>query len=97
MLCSFLDEIRNIAVNSRLLSNGTLARLKNAPVLLALQRRVLVEETSKKVVDGDEDWETQYDLKRPDQIVIADDSNSLQLFGDKLFVAPQEDMLEGMH
>ncbi|KAH7875187.1 uncharacterized protein C8R40DRAFT_1105311 [Lentinula edodes] len=94
---SFLDEIRNIAVNSRLLSNGTLARLKKAPVLLALQRRVSVEETSKKVVDGDEDWETQYDLKRPDQIVIADDSNSLQLFGDKLFVAPQEDILEAFY
>ncbi|KAJ4468229.1 hypothetical protein J3R30DRAFT_3830515 [Lentinula aciculospora] len=92
---SFLGEMRNIAVNNRLLSNGTVARLKKSPVLLALQRRVPVDETMKK--EADEDWEFQYDLKRPDQIVIADDSNALQIFGDQLFVAPQEDILEAFY
>lgn len=95
-LLSFLNELRNIAVNSRLLSNGTVARLKKAPVLLAAQRRALTDEKAKKEVDGDEDLDV-YDLKRPDQIVIADDSNALQLFGDQLWTAPQEEILEGMH
>ncbi|KAJ3749126.1 hypothetical protein DFH05DRAFT_638806 [Lentinula detonsa] len=94
---SFLSEIRNIAVNGRLLSNGTVARLKKSPVLLALQRRVSADEHTKKDRDGDEDWDYQYDLKRPDQIAIADDSNALQLFGDQLFVAPQEDILEAFY
>ncbi|KAJ3776520.1 hypothetical protein FB446DRAFT_721234 [Lentinula raphanica] len=94
---SFLLELRNIAVNSRLLSNGTLARLKKSPVLLALQRRVASDEKTKKDEDGDGDWDYQYDLMRPDQIIVADDSNALQLFGDQLFVAPQEDILEAFY
>lgn len=32
-------------------------------------------------------------LREPGEIVIADDTNSYQLFGDTIFVAPQE--LEG--
>lgn len=95
-MLSFLNELRNIAVNKRLLSNMTVARLKKSAVLLALQRRASTDEKTKKEVDGDEDWDVQYDLKRPDQIVIADDSNALQIFGDQLFIAPQEDILEGM-
>ncbi|KIK67000.1 hypothetical protein GYMLUDRAFT_843929 [Collybiopsis luxurians FD-317 M1] len=91
---SFLGELRNIAVNSHLLSNGTTARFKKSQVLLAIHRRI---DKSKKDVDGDDDWEVQYDLKRPDEIVIADDSNALQLFGEQLFVAPQEDILEAFY
>ena len=39
-------------------------------------------------------WELIYELRRPDQIVVAGDSNRHQLFGDQLFTAPQEDILE---
>lgn len=46
-------------------------------------------------VDLDEDdWDLQYDLRRADQIIIADDTNGYQLFGDQIFTAPQEDLLE---
>ena len=47
------------------------------------------------MADVDEDdWDLQYDLRRADQIVIADDTNGYQLFGDQIFTAPQEDLLE---
>ena len=37
----------------------------------------------------------QYDLKRAEDIVVVDDNNALQTFGEFLFTAPQEDILEG--
>lgn len=43
----------------------------------------------------EEEWDLQYDLLRGDQVVIADDTNAYQFFGDAVFSAPQEDMLEG--
>ncbi len=42
----------------------------------------------------EEDWDYQYDLLAPDKVVIADDQNAYQLFGDTIFSAPQEDLLE---
>ncbi|THU91523.1 hypothetical protein K435DRAFT_759191 [Dendrothele bispora CBS 962.96] len=95
---NFLNELRNIAVNRRGLTSTTLARLKKSPVLLGSQRKLLKNE---KVAQGndydDEEWELQYDLKRPDQIIVADDANALQLFGNSLFCAPQEDILEDFY
>lgn len=90
---SFLSELRNIAVNRRLLSSGTVSRMKRSPVLLGSQRKRQKQNNSKDL--DDDEWELQYDLKKPDQIIIADDSNTHQLFGESLFTAPQEDILEG--
>jgi hypothetical protein len=59
--------------------------MKKAPILLGSLRRGAGD------LD-DEEKDLQYDLKRPDQIVIADDNNALQNFGDSLFTAPQEGM-----
>ena len=42
----------------------------------------------------EDDWDLQYDLRKADQIVVADDTNGYQLFGDQIFTAPQEDLLE---
>ncbi|KAJ7675084.1 hypothetical protein B0H17DRAFT_1170632 [Mycena rosella] len=84
---NFLNELRNIAVNNRQISSATLTKMKKAPILLGSLRRGAGD------VD-DEERDLQYDLKRPDQIVIADDNNALQNFGDSLFTAPQEDILE---
>jgi hypothetical protein len=104
---SFLVELRNIAVNARSISSSTKMKLRKAPVLLGLQRTLhsrasldLHEKRSltdsiEEVDDDDDAWEIQYDLKRPDQIVIADDNNMYQVFGDSIFTAPQEDILEG--
>ncbi|KAJ6607773.1 hypothetical protein B0H10DRAFT_2070382 [Mycena sp. CBHHK59/15] len=88
---NFLSELRNIAVNVRLISSATVTKMKRAPILLGSFRRD---------VTGDAEYDEQdlrYDLKRPDEIVIADDNNALQNFGDSLFTAPQEDILEGFY
>lgn len=96
---SFLIELRNIAVNRRQISSATLSRMRKAPILLASQRKRLVTPTKGPTpptsLDFEEDdWDLQYDLRKADQIVIADDTNGYQLFGDEVFTAPQEDLLE---
>ncbi|KAI9067076.1 hypothetical protein FKP32DRAFT_1644765 [Trametes sanguinea] len=101
---NYLTELRNIAVNRRLISSGTMTRLKRAAALLG-SRRVRKEKpaSSKKTSDDlageleEEDWEYQYDLLTPDKVVIADDTNAYQLFGDVIFTAPQEDLLEAFY
>ncbi|KAJ7594698.1 hypothetical protein C8J56DRAFT_927422 [Mycena floridula] len=92
----FFGELRNIAVNSRNISSGTMARMKKSAILLGSQRKALNEKTS--TVDPEEDdYDLQYDLKRPDEIVIADDSIAYQFFGQSIFTAPQEDILEDFY
>ncbi|KAF9219210.1 hypothetical protein BS17DRAFT_798263 [Gyrodon lividus] len=54
--------------------------------------------SSDKLSERDEDgWEELHDLQKPGEIVIADDTNAYQLFGDSIFTAPQEDLLEGFY
>ncbi|KAH9946348.1 uncharacterized protein BXZ73DRAFT_86493 [Epithele typhae] len=98
---NYLTELRNIAVNRRLISSGTLARLKRSPVLLCSQRirkakSPTIQKSPMQTMEEleEEDWEYQYDLATPDKIVIADDTHAYQLFGDVIFTAPQEDLLE---
>ena len=99
---SYLTELRNIAVNRRLVSSGTMTRMKRSAILLGSRRvRKNKPTLSKKQTDdatGDleeEDWDYQFDLLTPDKVVIADETNAYQLFGDTIFSAPQEDLLEG--
>lgn len=77
--------------------------MKRSPFLICSRRTKKAKEPKSKTgpesvsVDLDEDeWEFQYDLKRPDEIVIVDDTNAYQFFGDSVFSAPQEDLLESM-
>ncbi|EIW60639.1 uncharacterized protein TRAVEDRAFT_119941 [Trametes versicolor FP-101664 SS1] len=101
---NYLTELRNIAVNMRLVTSGTMARLKRAAFLLG-SRRVRKEKAAsgkKTSVEltaelEEEDWEYQHDLLTPDKVVIADDTNAYQLFGDVIFTAPQEDLLEAFY
>ena len=94
---SYLVELRNIAINSQTLNYATLARLKKAPILIG-SRRVRREKSGSAIepIDGDEeDWELEYNLLAPNQVAIADDTIALQQFGEDIFCAPQEDILEG--
>ncbi|KAH9901111.1 hypothetical protein C8Q73DRAFT_742765 [Cubamyces lactineus] len=101
---NYLTELRNIAVNMRLLSSSTLVMLKRSPVLLGSRRVRKDKPTSNKKANDDaskeleeEDWEYQYDLLTAQMVVVADDTNAYQLFGDVVFCAPQEDLLEGFY
>lgn len=96
---SYLVELRNIAVNSRLLSSTTLAKLQKAEILIG-SRRVRRQESDKETdnVRGDEEEQgMEYDLLAPDKVAIADDVIILQQFGEEIFCAPQEEILEGEH
>ncbi|EDR11411.1 uncharacterized protein LACBIDRAFT_313549 [Laccaria bicolor S238N-H82] len=94
----YLAELRNIAINSRMISAGTIAKMTHSSVLLGSQRKAKKIPRENDVDDLDEDeWNVVYDLKKPDQIIISDDTHAYQVFGDSLFIAPQEDILEDFY
>ena len=81
-------------MNKRLLTKGTIIRMKRSNVLLGSRRVKRSGGKASNEVDED-DWDLQDDLLQPDKVAIADDTNAYQLFGDRIFCAPQEDILEG--
>ena len=84
-------------MNRRLLGPATLTRLKKASILIGSCRvRKQRSEKAADLVDGDEEeWDLVYDLLPPNKVAIADDTVALQQFGEAIFCAPQEDILEG--
>ncbi|KAL4076679.1 hypothetical protein V8B97DRAFT_2021990 [Scleroderma yunnanense] len=95
---SFLAELRNLAINRRLLPPTVVSKMKNSPILLGLRRQKPTRTTAESTQELDEDgWEFQHSLLRVRDIVIADDTNAYQLFGDSIFAAPQEDLLESFY
>jgi hypothetical protein len=82
-----------------MISFPTFQKMRKAPILLGSQRvsHSGGKDSPQRLASMDfdeEDWELQYDLRKPDEIVIADDSIGYQLFGDSVLSAPQEDLLE---
>lgn len=95
---NYLVELRNLAVNARLLSPGALARMKISPILLGFRRQRKSRKESNNALDLDEDdWELLYDLRKPLDVVIADDTNAYQMFGESIYAAPQEDLVENFY
>ena len=84
-----------MALNRRLLSSGTVARMKRSPILLGQKRKRRSAKTAAPDFEDEDGWDYDYDLLQPSKIIIADDTNGYQLFGDKIFTCPQEDLLEG--
>lgn len=65
-------------------------------MLIGLKRAKAAKRSEKQSNDAeDDDWDTHDQLLRPDQLVVADDTNAYQLFGDSIYCVPQEDLLEG--
>lgn len=69
--------------------------MKRAPLLLGMKRKKRSARATSSDIEEEEGWDYEYDLLRPEKVVIADDTNGFQLFGDKIFTCPQEDLLEG--
>ena len=70
--------------------------MRKSAILLGSQRQLRKTNGKGNAQDfDDEDFDLQYDLRKPDEIVIADDTYAHQAFGESLFAAPQEDILEG--
>jgi hypothetical protein len=92
---SYLFELRNLAVNRWLLTKETIIRMKRSNVLLG-SRRVKRSDTKASNECDEDDWDFEDDLLQPNQVAIVDDTNAYRLFGDRVFCAPQEDILEGI-
>ena len=56
-----------------------------SPCLLGVRR---------KKTDGKAGWSYEYQFLTSQEVTIVDDINDYQLFGDILFVVPQEEVLE---
>ena len=73
-------------------------RMRKAAILLGVRRvRRAKRQEKGALVDAeeDDDWDYEYDLLSGDRVLVADDTNAYQLFGDVVFSCPQEDLLEG--
>ncbi|KAG1726435.1 uncharacterized protein EDB91DRAFT_1263755 [Suillus paluster] len=95
---NYTIELRNLAVNARLLSTTAIARMKVSPILLGFRRQRKSRKECNKALDLDEDdWELLHDLRKPLDVLIADDTNAYQMFGESIYTAPQEDLLENFY
>lgn len=70
--------------------------MKSQPFLLAL-RKIRLSTNAKPEddanLDNDSSWED--DLKKPNDIVIADSAIAYRVFADSVWAAPEDDLLEG--
>lgn len=81
-----MTQLRNLAVNQKRISNLILSKMKSTSVLLG------------KKVKGPHGLNSHtHELRSAKEIVIADDVNAYQLFRDDVFIAPQEELLEGLY
>lgn len=75
-----------------------MSKMKISPVLLGMRRQKASKTFPDKTLPSEweeEGWDDLHDLRKASEIVIADDTNTYQLFSDSIFAAPQEDLLEG--
>ena len=93
---SYLLELRNLAVNRDRIKSG-ITSSKGSNMLLGTRRGGVKKDGSKSSGEGNQgDWDFQDDFLQPNKVVIVDDINAYRLFGDRIFCAPQEDILEGI-
>ncbi|KAF8431278.1 hypothetical protein L210DRAFT_3651176 [Boletus edulis BED1] len=85
---SFLAELRMIAHHSRDISNRTLHKMSGKPALLGVRR---------KKIEGSDSGKYEHQFLTSQEVTIVDDLDDYRLFSDSLFVAPQEEVLEGFY
>jgi Protein of unknown function (DUF3684) len=82
-------------VNLRRLKPEVTFRMKESNVLLGSRR--VKKDSDKALGEGhQDDWDFQDDLFKPSEVAVIDDTNAYRLFGDRIFCAPQEEILEGI-
>jgi Protein of unknown function (DUF3684) len=72
----------------RNLTEKTINRMTRSNMFLGSRR--VKKDSSETSSEGDED-----ELLQPKEVVIVDDIEAYQVFGDRIFCAPQRDILEG--
>jgi Protein of unknown function (DUF3684) len=89
---SYLPQLRELALEKDKLEKGTILRMTRSKILLGSRRMKRGDNAS---IGGDiDDWYLHDELLRPSEVVIVDDTNAYQLFGDRIFCAPQDDVIE---
>jgi hypothetical protein len=82
-------------VKRRRLEPGITSRMKGPDLLLGSRR--VKKDGGKALSEGNqEDRDFQNDFLPPNEVAIVDDADAYRLFGDRIFCAPQEDILEGI-
>ena|SRR6266567_141719 len=74
----------------RYLTEETINRMTRSNMFLGSRR--VKKDGSKASSEGDED-----ELLQPKEVVIVDDIEAYHVFGDRIFCAPQRDILEGTY
>jgi hypothetical protein len=70
--------------------------MKGSNILFGSRR--VKKDGDKTLGEGNQEaWDFQDDLLQPNEVAIVDDTNAYRLFGDRIFCAPQEDILEGIY
>jgi len=72
--------------------------MQRSAILLGSKRVRKEKGTKTKATEfeiDEDNWDYDHKLLRADEVAIADDANLYHLFGDAVYFAPQDDMLEG--
>ncbi|CAO1625305.1 unnamed protein product [Parajaminaea phylloscopi] len=105
---AYLGLLRHIANNWSRIKPPLRSAMKQTAFLLASKRMkegtasAAPSSKTKSLLDDDEEEDEEgedagmlvHSLKRPSDVVIADDANAGMIFGSSLFFAPHEDLLE---
>jgi hypothetical protein len=82
-------------MNMRRLDPGIILRMKESNALLGTRR--VRKGGGKAFGEGNQDdWDFEDEILQPKMVAIVDDINAYRFFGDRIFCAPREDILEGM-
>ncbi|TFK17002.1 hypothetical protein FA15DRAFT_761246 [Coprinopsis marcescibilis] len=91
----YIAELRAIARHIGSFSEETVSRMKRTPMLLAKQRKPSGTGGGMNLPKGR--WDMTLDLKRACEIAIVDDAVLYEEFGDLVFAAPEDDVLEAFY
>lgn len=84
----YLTELRLIAVGHKSLPRKIHEEMRNAPIFLGYRRG---KSTGR---DGYSLEADEFELCKAEEVLVADDMESRRTFGDCIFIAPQEELLE---
>ncbi|KAG2358885.1 hypothetical protein BDR07DRAFT_1416380 [Suillus spraguei] len=82
----YLAELRLIAVGHKSLPRKIHEQMRTASIFLGYRRG--------KSRDGHSHEVDEFELRKAEEVLVADDMESRRTFGDCIFIAPQEELLE---
>jgi hypothetical protein len=87
--CRYLVELRGIAVGYEGLSEEDKKRMKNAPIFVGYRTSRSSDPEHSAIVVRD-----KFQLVQASKILLADDMENRRIFGEFVWLAPQDELLE---